>query len=108
MAIYPGREEVKIDKIFDMGKIDKLKRQIKKAEDKFVEADSAVQNIMPLLKFDGFEDESDINITMCNGGEIILEYHRGEMDVKQIVAAMSERGYITKSDFVGIDDWYEI
>lgn len=91
-----------------MDKIDILKRQIRKAEEKFVEADSAVQNIMPLLKFNGFWDESEINISMCSGGEIILEYHGSEMNTKQIVAAMSERGYITKSDFVGIDDWYDI
>lgn len=91
-----------------MDKIDILKRQIRKAEDKFVEADSAVQNIMPLLKFNGFWDESDIHISMCGGGEIILEYHGGEINANQIVTIMSERGYITKSDFVGIDDWYEI
>ena len=86
-----------------MNQIDKLKKQIKKAEDKFAEADSAVQNIMPLLKFKGFEDESDINITMCSGGEIILEYHHGEVDANQIVAAMSERGYISIDDFIGVD-----
>lgn len=83
-----------------MNQIDKLKRQIKKAEDKFAEADAAVQNIMPLLKFKGFEDESDINITICSGGEIILEYQGGEVDANHFVAAMSERGYISIDDFI--------
>ena len=91
-----------------MAQIDKLKRQIKKAEDKFAEADSAVQNIMPLLKFKGFEDESDINIAMCSGGEIILEYHGGEVDANHIVAAMSERGYISIDDFIGLDENYGV
>ena len=86
-----------------MTQIDKLKNQIKKAEDKFAEADAAVQNIMPLLKFKGFEDESDINIAMCSGGEIILEYHGGEVDANHIVAAMSERGYVSIDDFIGVD-----
>ena len=86
-----------------MAPIDKLKRQIKKAEDKFVEADAAVQNIMPLLKFKGFEDESDINIAMCSEGEIILEYHGGEVDINHIVTAMSERGYISIDDFIGVN-----
>lgn len=91
-----------------MAPIDKLKNQIKKAEDKFAEADAAVQNIMLLLKFKGFEDESDINITICSGGEIILEYHRGEVDANHIVAAMSERGYISIDDFIGVDENHEV
>lgn len=55
---------------------------------------------MPLLKFKGFEDESDINITICSGGEIILEYQGGEVDANHFVAAMSERGYISIDDFI--------
>ena len=37
---------------------------------------------------------------MCTGCEIILEYQGSELNIKNAIELMEERGYITKEDFI--------
>lgn len=40
------------------------------------------------------------NVSMCTGGEIILEYQGSELDIKKAIELMEEVGYIAKDDFI--------
>lgn len=77
----------------------KLRKSIKTAEDKYNEADAAVQEIWRLLVFKGFVDEPTID--MCNGSnELILTYEGREMNANQIIDCMETKGFISKEDFI--------
>lgn len=76
----------------------KLRMAIKTAEDKYCEADSAVQKVRNHLVFKGFDGEP--NITMCNGNELILEYNGGELNAHQIIDCMESKGFISKEDLI--------
>lgn len=75
-----------------------LRKLIRKAERKYIEADMALQELTRHLVFDGFEP----TISMCNGSELILVYDGAELDANGIIEAMESRGYITKDDFLGL------
>ena len=77
----------------------KLRTAIKTAEDKYCEADSAVQKVRNHLVFKGFDFDDEPNIAMCNGNELILEYNGGELNANQIIDCMETKGCISKEDF---------
>lgn len=76
----------------------KLRKTIKTAEEKYCEADSAVQKVRNYLVFKGFDNEP--NITMCNGNELILEHNGKELNAHQIIDCMETKGYISGEDFI--------
>lgn len=71
-----------------------LRKLIRKAERKYIEADMALQEVCRYLVFVGFEP----TISMCNGGELIVTYDGAELDANGIIEAMESRGYIIKED----------
>ena len=72
-----------------------LRKLISQAEQRYIEADMALQELNRHLVFDGFEP----TISMCNGSELILVYDGAELDANGIIEAMESRGYIIKEDF---------
>lgn len=76
-----------------------LRKLQKVAESKESELSIALQNIERHLVFHGFGSEVP-NVSMCTGCEIILEYQGSELDIKNAIELMEERGYITKDDFI--------
>lgn len=72
-----------------------LRKLISEAEQRYIEADMALQELNRHLVFDGFEP----TISMCDGIELILTYDGAELDANGIIEAMESRGYIIKEDF---------
>mgnify|MGYP000583627363 CR=1 FL=1 len=79
----------------------RLRNAIKKAEDKQNEADLALQAIWKHLAFSGFRD-SEPNLSLASGNEIILEWNGSEMNVNEIIDYMESRGYIMPNDFIDV------
>ena len=77
----------------------KLRKSIKTAEDKYSEADAAVQEVWKHIVFNGFVDEPTIDV--CNGSnELILTYKGKELNANQIIDCMETKGFISKEDFI--------
>ena len=76
-----------------------LRKLVNVAEGKESELSIAIQNIERHLVFCGFRSETP-HVSMCTGCEIILEYQGSELDIKNAIELMEERGYITKDDFI--------
>ena len=77
----------------------KLRYAVKNAEAKLNEASCAIQNIERYLTFVRF-DNTEPQVSACNGDEIILEYYGHEMPIEDVIARMEEAGYITPDDFI--------
>ena len=75
-----------------------LRNSVAKALKKLNEANSAVQEIEPHLTFSGFRGDKPC-VSVCSGGEIILEYKGFEMSIEEAIERMEEYGYIRRSDF---------
>lgn len=78
----------------------KLREAVKKAKGKLNEANCAIQCIEKYLTFAFFKDDDTPHISACTGEEIILEYHRRELDINQVIDIMENTGYITPNDFI--------
>ena len=76
----------------------RLRNSVAKALKKLNEAESAVQVIEAHLTFSGFRGDEPC-VSVCSGGEIILEYKGFEMSIEEAVERMEEYGYISRSDF---------
>lgn len=76
----------------------KLYHAIRYAEEKYVEAGCALQQIQQYLKFKGFEDEEPVvSIATCD--EIILVYDGYELSTSEMIECMETKGYIEPIDF---------
>lgn len=83
--------------------MNRLEIAIKKAENALIKADSALQGISKHIKYIGFSDNDEPEISSCNGShEIILEWHGRELDANQIIYNMNTKGNIEPSDFIGM------
>lgn len=89
-----------------MDRISRINKLCRKAELEYAQMNTTLQDIFRNLVFKGFDDVSEIEISMCSGGEIILVYYEGEMDVNSIIYAMESKGYITEDDFIGVNKPY--
>lgn len=89
-----------------MDRISKIIKLCQKVGHEYVQMNLTLQDIFRKLVFKGFDDVSEIEISMCSGGEIILVYYGGEMDEKSIIYAMESKGYITEDDFIGVNKPY--
>ena len=76
----------------------KLYHAIRYAEEKYVEAGSALQQIRKYLKFKGFEDEEPI-VSIATSNEIILVYEGYELNTSEMIDCMETKGYIEPIDF---------
>lgn len=76
-----------------------LRKLVNVAESKESELSFALQDIERHLVFCSFGSETP-NVSMCTGGEIILEYQGSELDIKKAIELMEEVGYIAKDDFI--------
>lgn len=76
----------------------RLRNSVAKALRKLNEADLAVQAIEKRLVFSGFRGDEP-SVSVCSGGEIILEYKGLEMSIEEAIERMEEYGYISRSDF---------
>lgn len=77
----------------------RLRKSIKTAEEKYSEADNAVQEVWKFLVFKGFVDEPTIDV--CNGSnELILTHEGKELNANQIIDCMETKGFISEEDFV--------
>lgn len=76
-----------------------LRKLVNVAESKESELSFALQNIERHLVFCGFGRKIP-HVSMCTGCEIILEYQGSELNIKNAIELMEERGYITKEDFI--------
>jgi SOS response regulatory protein OraA/RecX len=77
----------------------RLRNSVAKALKKLNEAECAVQVIETHLTFSGFRGDEPC-VSVCNGGEIILEYKGFEMSIEEAIERMEEYGYISRSDFL--------
>ena len=75
-----------------------LRKLVKRAEKIESELSGALQNIGKELVFRGVQDDMP-NVTLCDGCEIIVEYHGSEIDIKEAIEIMEKVGYISKNDF---------
>lgn len=76
----------------------RLRNSVAKALKKLNEAECAVKVIETHLTFSGFRGDEPC-VSVCNGGEIILEYKGFEMSIEEAIERMEEYGYISRSDF---------
>lgn len=76
----------------------RLRNSVAKALKKLNEAENAVQVIENHLTFSGFRGDEPC-VSVCSGGEIILEYKGFEMSIEEAIERMEEYGYISRSDF---------
>lgn len=76
-----------------------LRKIIKTAEEKYCEADIAVQEVWRHLVFKGFDYEPTIDV--CNGSnELILTHEGKELNANQIIDCMETKGFISEEDFI--------
>ncbi len=76
-----------------------LNKKIEKAYTKLNEAECAVSEIFPMLKFDGFQEDSLPTISHAHGVEIFLVYKGFEVQIEQAVNLMKANGSIKPEDF---------
>lgn len=76
-----------------------LRKAIENAEKKQNEANIALQSIRRHLRFRGFIEDDEPELSMCSGDEIILEWHGAEIDRNTIILHMEKFGVITPKDF---------
>jgi hypothetical protein len=76
----------------------RLRNSVAKALKKLNEAESAVQAIETHLTFSGFRGDEPC-VSVCSGGEIILEYKGFEMSIEEAIERMEKYGSIRRSDF---------
>lgn len=76
----------------------RLRNSVAKALKKLNEAENAVQVIETHLTLSGFRGDEPC-VSVCSGGEIILEYKGFEMSIEEAIERMEEYGYISRSDF---------
>ena len=76
----------------------KLCHAIKYAEDKYMLAGSALQQIPRYLKFKGFGDEEPL-ISIASINEIILVYEDCELSTTEMIDCMETKGCIEPTDF---------
>ena len=77
-----------------------LRTVVKQAETDANRLSISLQEVERLLVFRGFQEEDMPQVTICGGDEIILVYRGSEIHAPTFIDIMEEVGYITKEDFI--------
>lgn len=78
----------------------KLKDAVSIAESKQLEADTALGEVYKLIKFVGFKEGDEPNVSMCSENEIILVWHGKECPANVFIQVMETEGHVSPEDFV--------
>lgn len=76
-----------------------LSDEISKCYSKYIEADSQLQRVAQMFRFDETFVINPI-LSMSSSQELIFtDYDGNEIQIETAIKAMTERGYVTKMDF---------
>ncbi|MGL5690396.1 MAG: hypothetical protein ACRDD8_06180 [Bacteroidales bacterium] len=76
----------------------KIKRAVAKAHKLANDAEIQISVVFKMMVFSDDFDTTP-NVSMCHGGELIVEYMGSEIFIEEAIDIMSKRGYIKPSDF---------